>query len=169
MEVVEVATGGSKRLYKPRKPRTRGKVQRKRVGANKVKSLSKLKKECDRLFSLWNRQRYADKNGLVKSFTGTETKHWKSMHNGHYISRSCLALRWDENNARPQSPAENIWKHGNPIEFRINLVKEIGEGAVEALENRRNELFKPTRQFYEELVDFYEKKLLGINQLQEGK
>ena len=81
------------------------------------------------------------------------------MHNGHYISRSCLALRWHPNNTRPQSPAENIWKHGNPIEFRINLVAEIGEDAVKELESRRKELFKPTRAFYTEEIARYEKLL----------
>ncbi len=129
----------------------------------KLVSLSKLKKALDRNCSLWVRLSRADANGMVKSFTGTETKHWKQMHAGHYLTRSILALRWHEDNIRPQSPAENIWKHGNPIEFRINLVDEIGEERVKALENRRKELFKPTRQFYEAKILEYQEKLAAIS------
>lgn len=141
------------------------KIARSRRGKGKPKlvPLSKLKKRLDAVCSQWTRLRYADSNGMVKSFTGTEIKHWKQMHAGHYLTRSILALRWHPDNVRPQSPAENIWKHGNPIEFRINLVAEIGEERVKDLESRRKEIFKPTRQFYEEKIAVYEKQLEDLS------
>lgn len=127
------------------------------------KSLSDLNKQLDQVFSEYIRRKYADKEGMVRSYTGNETKHWKQLHCGHYLSRTYKAVRWHEDNARPQSMAENIWKHGNPIEFRINLVAELGEEAVKALEARRNELFKPTRDFYEERISYFQEKLKELS------
>ena len=128
---------------------------KKRKRASKVKSVSNLIKEADAVFSQYIRRKYADRDGMVKSFTGNEVKHWKQMHCGHYLSRMYKAMRWDEDNARPQSMAENIWKHGNPIEFRINLVAEIGEDRVKALEAKRHGVFRSTREHIQGIIDHY--------------
>ena len=68
-----------------------------------MKTISKLKKELDKWFSLFIRLRDADSNGLVFCFTCGCSKYYKrGMQNGHFQSRKHLATRWDEENCQPQ-------------------------------------------------------------------
>ena len=73
----------------------------------------------------------------------------KKIHAGHYLSRYYKAARWHEDNARPQCFMCNIWKKGDPIVFRQNLIKEIGEVRVLAVEALRNAPIKLSREFLE--------------------
>ncbi len=117
----------------------------------KQKSISKLMKECDALFSKQVRQKYADSSGWIKCFTCGLCLPLKKMQNGHYISRSVKFLRWSENNCRPQCVGCNIFKNGNLIEFRIGLVKENGRAAIEEMESYRHQPMKLTREYLEDL------------------
>lgn len=74
------------------------------------------------------------------------------LHCGHYLSRYYKSARWDFDNARPQSMMDNLWKRGDPITFRANLIKEIGEERVKAVEAKRNEHVKLTREYLEALI-----------------
>lgn len=84
------------------------------------------------------------------------------MQNGHYVSRSVKVLRWDEDNARPQCFGCNIMHGGRPIDFRINLIAEIGEDRVKQLESRRKELFRPSREYLTELINDYTARLATL-------
>jgi len=46
----------------------------------------------------------------------------------------------------------NVWKKGDPVAFRQNLIKEIGEARVLAVEAKRNQPLKLTREFLENLI-----------------
>lgn len=162
VRVVKSEWKGPRRLKKAPKRRVKSKSATK--SRTKLKSLSKLKKELDSVFSQYQRIRFADKDGMVRCYTNPNVKmHWTKAHNGHYITRGCLNLRWHLDNSRPQSPGENIWKHGNPIQFRENLVKELGEGGVRYLEEARHVLFKPKREFYEFQIKSYSDKLASLH------
>lgn len=81
------------------------------------------------------RRKYADENGLVKCFTCGTKKPWAELDAGHFIpAGNCAALRYDLRHIRPQETGCNRFKGGNPIIFRIELCKEIGEDAVKELE-----------------------------------
>lgn len=128
-----------------RKPKSRKK-------APKKVSVSKLMQETDRLFSLRVRQETADSEGMVRCFTCQKLFHWKKIHCGHYLSRFYKAARWDFDNARPQCMMDNLWKRGDPVVFRQNLVKEIGIERVEAVEAKRNISMKLSKEFLEEKI-----------------
>ncbi len=121
--------------------------------ASKAVSVSKLMKECDRLFSLKVRQLNASFDGTQKCYTCGNANHWKKLHNGHYLSRFYKSARWDKDNCRPQCMMCNLWKRGDPITFRQNLIKEIGEKRVLAVEAKRNVSFKLTREFLTNLIE----------------
>lgn len=73
-------------------------------------------------------------------------------HAGHYIAQgSTGALRFDPDNIHGQCSQCNVWKHGNLIEYRINLVKKIGLERVERLERHRHDVEKWTREDLEEI------------------
>lgn len=88
----------------------------------------------------------------VPCFTCGREYEPKKLHCGHFLSRYYKAARWDEDNARPQCMMCNLWKRGDPITFRQNLIKEIGEERVKAVEAKRTQPTKLTREFLEQLI-----------------
>lgn len=132
-----------------RKKRTTGRIK---PNKTKVKSISKLIKECDRLFSIQIRT-WGDFEREGESwnscFTCQRQYPIKKLHNGHYLSRYYKAARWHEDNARPQCMMCNMWKRGDPVVFRRNLITEIGEARVLAVEALRDAPIKLSREFLE--------------------
>ena len=84
-----------------------------------MKTISKLKKELDTIFSLYIRLRESEE-GLVQCFTCHKVSHYKSgMQNGHFQSRKHLATRWDEENCQVQCVGCNMFKAGEQYRFSI--------------------------------------------------
>ena len=74
-----------------------------------MKTISKLKKELDKWFSLYIRLRDATDEGLVQCFTCGKVSHYKSgMQNGHFQSRKHLSTRWSETNCQVQCVGCNM-------------------------------------------------------------
>lgn len=122
----------------------------------KVKSISKLIKEADRLFSIQVRMKGSWKiDGIWSNrcYTHDTPKYQdfpiKKLHCGHYLSRIYKAARWHEDNSRPQCYVCNILKKGDAIVFRRNLIAEIGEARVLAVEALRHAPIKLSREFLE--------------------
>lgn len=101
----------------------------------------KLIKEADKAYSTYVRLKYADKDGMVKCYTCDDVYHYKKLQCGHYISRLFKYTRWDLNNLRPQCFYCNMRRAGCAFIFRQNLVDEIGEDIVKAMEKKARELF----------------------------
>jgi hypothetical protein len=79
---------------------------------------------------------------------------------GHYLSRGAYpGLTFHPNNNRPQCYRCNCHLHGNTIEFRERLIKEIGLSQVEELEARRHEAIKLTRSDYEEMIERFKSRI----------
>tara|TARA_R110001583_G_scaffold115588_1_gene266126 strand:- start:1071 stop:1475 length:405 start_codon:yes stop_codon:yes gene_type:complete len=120
-----------------------------------MKSISKLKKELDKWFSLFIRLRDANEYGMVQCFTSGRIYHYKSIHAGHFISRKRLATRWCENNVQPQSAADNLFGQGEQYKFGLNLDAKYGEGTAEELELKSHLTLKMTRVDYEDKISYY--------------
>lgn len=73
----------------------------------------------------------------------------KKAHCGHFVPRIYLATRWDGDNLRTQCVGCNIWGRGQLLDFEENLIAEIGRKRVDALKQKRNEIRKLTREWYE--------------------
>ena len=125
----------------------------------KKKTTSQLKRELDKLFSEWVRRSNADKNGVCTCYCGTRS-HWSLMQNSHYISRSCLALRYDERNVFPACVSCNIFKSGNLPAYSIFLEEKFGQGIIQQLVKESRAI---TKNFpYQEKIDFYKKALASF-------
>lgn len=122
-----------------------------------TRSLSKLKHELDRLFSLKVRHR------ANKCYTCDKPGTPKTLQCGHFVPRQYLATRWDESNTRPQCVGCNIWGKGMILEFEERLKREIGVGNVESLKEKRKLLLKLNRSWYEEQIKIYTQELLDIS------
>ena len=122
-----------------------------------MKTISKLKKELDKWFSLYIRLRDATDEGLAQCFTCGKVTHYKSggMQNGHFQSRSFLSTRFDEENCQPQCVACNMFRQGEQYKFALNLDAKYGEGKAEELEILAKSVVKFTRYDYEDKISYY--------------
>ena len=153
--------GRIKRIPMRRKTRLRRHLKPIRAKKGKVTV-----KALDKLFSLFVRLSGADKEGLVRCYTCPYVAHWKKIHAGHYISRWYKRTRWDENNVRPQCFSCNIWRKGNAVVFRHNLVDELGRELVEQMEKTAREMQKGfgSSATIVPLIEKYKEKLSHLTQ-----
>lgn len=147
-----------------------GRTKRKKT--IKTPSISKLIKEADRLFSINVRNLGAGQvrtssviGGKIlqtnldnifegnQCFTCRRFYPTKKLHCGHYLSRYYKAARWNYDNARPQCMMCNMWKRGDPVVFRRNLINEIGIERVEAVEKLRDAPIKLSPQYLATLIE----------------
>ena len=110
----------------------------------KKKTTAKLKKEVWTIFSKWIRTR-----DNYKCFTcGTkypEDEGWK-IHAGHFITRMHNSTLFDERNVNAQCYACNIIKRGNAGIYAARLMEKYGEGIINELVKKSQEIkqFTPT-------------------------
>ena len=134
-----------------------------------MKTISKLKKELDKWFSLYIRLRDATTEGAVICVTCNKVSHYKSgMQNGHFQSRRFMATRWNEQNCAVQCIGCNCFKQGEQFRFSIYIDSKYGEGTSEHLEVLARTIIKFSRIDYEEKISYYKsfvdklKKAKGI-------
>ena len=133
-----------------KKPKTPQKAKNKPLRARskpKVKTQAWLKKELDRVFSIYIRQKY-DKSCYTCGKVGT-------LQNGHFVSRQYIATRWDENNCRPQCVGCNIFGNGKPLDFEERLKKDLGDDFVEEMKLTRHQSLKLDRHWYTAEIEKY--------------
>lgn len=120
-----------------------------KVRAKVVVSLSELKRNAQKYFNAYIRQR-------DKEFGCISCTKESGDHAGHYVAQgSSGALRFNEDNVNGQGRNCNVWKRGNLIEYRLALVKKIGVKRVECLEDHRHDLKKWSREELEAIISKY--------------
>lgn len=112
----------------------------------KAKSISWLKKEADRVFSIWIRNR--DKRCVT---CGNRN----NLQNGHYVSRSINILRYDERNCNAQCVGCNVFKRGNMDEYALFMIRTYGEAILSELGAIKRQLHQFSRQELEEIIAKY--------------
>ena len=128
-----------------------------------MKTISKLKKELDKWFSLFIRLRNASKDGIVECWTCGKTAHYKKMHAGHFMSRKHHATRWNEDgNVQVQCPRCNLFGQGEQYAFGKLLDIRIEEGRSEELQELSRTTVKYMRHEYEDMIKFYKEKVNAI-------
>ena len=120
-----------------------------------MKSISKLKKELDKWFSLFIRLRSATKEGACQCFTCGKVAHYKKMQCGHFQSRRHHATRWNETNCQVQCVKCNMFEQGEQFKFGLRLDNKFGEGTAQELEFLSNQITKVSRSDYEEKISYY--------------
>jgi hypothetical protein len=127
-----------------------------------MKSISKLKKELDKWFSLYIRLRDATSEGMVQCFTSGRVYHYKKIHAGHFMSRRYLATRYCEMNVQAQSPKDNLFGQGEQYLFGLKLDAKYGEGCSEELQYKARQTVKITRPEYEDEISYYKKAVENL-------
>ena len=125
-----------------------------------MKTVSKLKKIADALYSKVIRHRYADEDGLVECVTCGVRKPIKEMQNGHYISRQHNATRYYDYNCHPQDKACNIFKGGNLDEYALFIIRSYGLEMLYKLREMKNQKKQWQPYELEELIEKFKKELV---------
>ena len=120
-----------------------------------MKSISKLKKELDKFFSLYIRLREATSEGLCQCFTCGKVAHYKKgMQCGHFQSRRFMATRYDERN-QIQCVKCNMFEQGKQWQFGLNLDAKYGLGTAEEMQFKARQIQKFSRVDYEDKITYY--------------
>lgn len=144
----------AKEREKKKKALERAKERKKKARERKKNSVSALKKELDIVFSRYIRQR--DKGICISC--GSK-KPWKEQQNGHYIKRSAMNTRYDEQNCHCQCVGCNIFKKGNYPDYTLAIQQKYGYDIVEDLVARGREIKQWTATELKELIAHYKQKL----------
>ncbi len=119
-------------------------------------TVSKLKKELDKWFSLYIRLREATDEGLVQCFTCGNVNSYKvGMQNGHFMSRQFMATRYDEQNCQVQCVGCNMFKFGEQFKFSLALDYKYGKGTAEDLLHKSRQINKMSSKDFEEKISYY--------------
>ena len=121
---------------------------------NTKKSISKLKKELDKWFSLYIRLRDAE-NGVTECFTCGKVDHFKKLQCGHFQSRRHTATRWNEQNCQVQCVKCNMFNQGMQWRFGNNLDSKYGKGTSQDLFILAHKTVKMTRADYVQEIHYY--------------
>ena len=123
--------------------------------SKRKQNVRSLIKKLDKIFSLYIRKRYMSDNGYIDCFTCHRQYHFTEVDCGHYISRSRLSTRFDEQNNHPQCRKCNRFLDGNMDEYAISLKKRYGEDILDILNKRKWETKIYTIPELEELIKKY--------------
>lgn len=124
--------------------------------------VSKLKKDADKVFSLWVRRKDLDSDGLATCVTCGVKGEWKYMDAGHYVPRNWLKLRYDERNVHVQCKGCNVFKKGNMDEYARFMVREYGRGILNKLAKEKVPHQMKAYQ-YQEIIDKYADLNVGLD------
>lgn len=94
--------------------------------------------KADKLCSLYCRLSHADQNWICSCYTCWKRLHRKDIQCWHRIGRTSIIVRWDLDNVRPQCVWCNDKRrwNGRPIVFKANLIDEIWEERVKAVDDK---------------------------------
>lgn len=127
----------------------------------KPASLSKLKAKALSLYSELVKLKAA-RDGKLHCYTCGKTLVLKSCDTqlGHYLSRGAYpGLTFHPENSRLQCYRCNCHLHGNTVEFRERMIKEIGLERVEKLEFGRHVQIKLHRSDYIAMIDKFNEEI----------
>jgi len=124
------------------------------------KTVSKLKKDLDIVYSQYIRLKSADDDGFVTCVTCGKNAHYKKgMQAGHYVSRSHNATRYSDDNVHVQCTGCNLFKSGNMDEYALFMIDKYGIEKLDELNKRKQEIKQFTTQELEELITHYKEKV----------
>ena len=130
----------------------------------KPRKLSLIKKEADKWFSLYIRLKYADWKGDVKCYTCDYTNNYKKgIQCGHFASRRFMNTRFDEENAKPQCFACNMYKKGNMNVYAEKLIEEHGADFIAEMNRRTVSITKVDRQWWQDKINYYKPLVLAMD------
>jgi len=99
--------------------------------------LNQLEARLWRWFSEYVRRSGANDFGMVYCYTCNRYLYWNESQAGHFVPRGRKAVKFNEQNVKPQCPRCNhpLWGKGESGKFAIRLDKDYGRGTAERLQS----------------------------------
>jgi hypothetical protein len=119
-------------------------------------SKKSLKKKADEWFSKYVRYRDGEvRNGEWQTpcITCGVWRPLKAMQAGHFVSRTCSKLRFNEQNVNGQCQSCNLWHSGEQYEYAKQLDLKYGKGTAETLHNQRHDIYKLSIEELEQIIE----------------
>lgn len=133
--------------------RTKSKKQKKKT----VIRISDLKKQVQRVFNKWIRERDKDEPCLACK------RQSDKMDASHFIAQGSSGyLRYHPNNVNNTCYSCNRFKGGNLLEYRENLIHKISEDKVNWLWNNRHKTYKYKREQLEEIITCCKRNTMSV-------
>lgn len=126
--------------------------------AQKKESIKWLKKELDRVFSLYIRWKDSQ-DGKNKCFTCDAVLPIAELQDGHYESRKFLSLRWLVENNNPQCYFCNVVKNGNYPVYALRMIEKYGKEHLDMLAIKKHNTVKWTAFEYKLMIKDFQDKL----------
>lgn len=123
-----------------------------RVRKTGAKSMAKLKKELDAVFSKYVRQ-------INPAICYTCGKTNVTLQCGHFIPRQYLATRWSLENCKPQCVGCNLFGNGMILDFEERLIGELGTERVAEIKASRHQVTLLTTDYYKTEIERYKNLL----------
>jgi len=125
----------------------------------KKEKISTWKKKADKVFSLFIRKRDAEFGGSC--ITCGKWFDYDEMDAGHFISRNCLQLRYNEKNVNAQCRGCNRFRSGEQALYVRGLDSKYKKGTADKLldiymESKKNIQSFPV-EFYQDIYHKYKK------------
>jgi len=128
------------------------------AGVRKKRPLSALRRELDKVFSIYIRRRGATVDGWNRCVTCGRLQRWQEGHAGHFIKRQHLATRYDPRNVHFQDAYCNTYRGGALIEYTLFMQQTYGQAVVDELMRLKRVTVKLHRADYEEMLRKYSDK-----------
>ena len=123
------------------------------------KSQKTLIRKLDEVFSRYIRLRDADENGYIRCISCGKIRHFSEMDCGHFINRSHMATRYDEQNCNGQCRSCNRFDEGNNIGYTRGLIAKYGPQVISLLYLKKNTIKKWDSFELEALIAHYKKEI----------
>lgn len=131
-------------------------MTQKKSGHSK-KTSSYWKSKADKVFSLFIRKRDAENGGNCISCG--KWFPYEELDAGHFISRNCLQLRYDERNVNAQCRLCNRFRNGEQALYAKGLDSKYGKGTsdelLEIYKNSKSNIQRFSSEFYEDIYNKY--------------
>lgn len=126
------------------------------------RSLKTLIRNLDETFSRYIRLRDADEHGYIKCISCGRIHHFTEMDCGHYVNRSHMATRFDEQNCNGQCRACNRFDEGNNIGYTRGLIAKYGPQVIDLLYLKKHNIKKWDTFELEALIAHYKKEITKL-------
>ena len=122
--------------------------------------------DMDKVFQYYIRLRDSMPGGYCRCISCGKLKPFDQIQAGHFWSRKHMSVRWSENNVHGECVYCNIYNGDHLMGYRENLIKKIGQKAVDLLDVEHN-MVRKWSDF--EIVEMIKHYGLMVHQLSASK
>ena len=127
--------------------------------ARKLLPVHKLREKAWGVISEVRRREASDRCGYLICITCKEKVFWKEAHLSHFIHGHSKPTYLEPTNIHPSCARCNLHLSGNLAEYANFMNKTYGASEIERLITLSHQVWKPSRELYDQLITEYSARL----------